>query len=428
MLAPYHEINDSNQLLIDGVSPIDIVMEYGTPVYVVSKRNLETMLNEIRKWDPSSYCSFQVAFAYKACPIPAVTRILSTLGAGAEVSSGLEMDLALKSGVPPEKIVFNGPYKSREEIKQSLELGIGVLNTESEEELRIITQMEFKGSTKFGVRIAIGNYSEGRTTSSRFGFPIEELRYILKKYPNIKITGIHCHAGTNIVKAGTYKHAYEQIKRAIDALRDIPNFSPNFIDIGGGFSPPISTIRNELENYDLLRNDMTYAEVIAEGLRGIINCNNNAGDLEYHIIEPGRYLVATAVCLLTIVTDIRYGDIDQTVIVDAGQRLISTNFTNVVHDIVNASNARVDTCTIPTNIYGPLCYEADIIAKGLPLPPIKHGDILAVFDCGAYDIPLASAFIRPLPPIVLVDSGHVSLVRRRQQFSDVFHLDLESGE
>jgi diaminopimelate decarboxylase len=417
MVPPYFEIDAANRLVIDGVKVEDVAERYGTPTYVIAIRTLDAMARRVWEWGVPLDTEIDVAFACKACPIPAVVRALAMSGTGAEVASGLELELALASGVPAARIIFNGPGKADNEIESALDLGIGMLNVECERELSVISRRGNVGNTtQIGVRIAPRPEENGGRVPSRFGVPASAVRDLVAAFPRVRFSGLHFHLGTNIPSAGRYAAAFRTVRVALDMLADAPNFVPAYLDVGGGFCPPISTVRGELEQYDVRRHGETYEETLAREGKELFS----SFGLERLVIEPGRYLAAPAVCLLTQVLDKRRDDRGLALVVDAGQRLVSTNFADIVHDVVVASSVRPEGATIPTDVYGPLCYESDVIARGLPLPPVEPGGLIAVLDCGAYDIPLASPFIRGLPSFVTVESGCAREIRPRQGFQEVF--------
>jgi len=416
---------ENNELMIDDVPAKELIREYGTPLFVISEKQIKQNYNRSYKAFSSRYPKSLIAYSYKTNYLPAVCDILHREGAGAEVVSGFELFLARKLGVPPSKIIFNGPGKTDQEIEMLIDEGVALVNVDSIDELDRINQIaEGKGEiADVGIRVKpnIADFF----VWPKFGLDID--RWAFEAYKraselaNINVVGIHAHIGTQICSTAPYVESIRQMTKLMHEVNAKLGIEFEFIDIGGGFGVPGFTPIYPFE--EAIENPATidqFAESISETLLSSIS-DYDLPELTL-VLEPGRILITDPVVLLTMVEGTKIvGKNTKTVMVDGGINLIhfAPSYYHRILPVTDGGGERevVDIC-------GPLCMQLDVLGVNRELPVLKRGDFLAVLDAGAYSISLSQQFIRPRPPVVMVGEGEGRLVRRGETFEDIFGLDV----
>jgi len=418
----------NNELMIEDVSAIELIKEYGTPLFVISEKQVRQNYNKLCEAF-SKYPKCLVAYSYKTNYLPAVCNILHQEGAGAEVVSAFELLLAKKLGVPSSRIIFNGPGKSDEEIAMIVDEDIALVNADSIEELERINQIaKAKGKIvdvgirvkpevpnffvwqKFGLDIATGEAFKAYQRAS-------ELKHI-------NVVGIHAHIGTQICDTRPYTESIRQMAKLMSKVNAELEIEFKFFDIGGGFGVPGFTPLFPTE--EKIEKPATVEEFGESIVTTFLSCISDYNLSEPTLVmEPGRIIITDPALILTMVEGTKIiGGSTKTVVVDAGVNLImfAPYYYHRIVPVVIKEGAWV-----PVDIYGPLCMQMDVLGVNRKLPVLKRGDFLAVLDAGAYSISLSQQFIRPRPPVVMVNGGRKRLVRRGETFEDIFKCDIFSN-
>ena len=422
---PDHIKYEKNELMIDEVSAIELIREYGTPLFVISKMQVRQNYNKLRKAF-SRYPKCMIAYSYKTNYLPAVCNILHHEGAGAEVVSAFELLLAKKLGVQSSKIIFNGPGKSDKEIEMIIDYDIALVNADSIEELERINQIakdkgkivevgirvkpdvpDFFVWPKFGMDIATGQAFKAYQRAS-------ELK-------NINVVGMHAHIGTQICSTYPYTEGIRQMAKLMSKVNAELSIELKFFDIGGGFGVPGFTPLYPTE--EKIENPATIEEFGESIVETFLSCISDYNLSEPTLVlEPGRIIITDPALILTMVEGTKViGGSTKTVVVDAGVNLIM--FAPYYYHRIFPVEIR-ERAKEAVDIYGPLCMQMDVLGVNRKLPVLKRGDFLAVLDAGAYSISLSQQFIRPRPPVVLVNCGKRKMVRRGETFEDIFRLDV----
>ena len=424
-----------------------IVATFGTPTYVVYERILKENYKRFYDSFKENYNKVMVAYSVKTNYLPAILSILRSQGASMEVVSGFELYLAFKIGVPPNKIVFNGPSKTTKELDYAIRKGTLLINADSTSELQKINKLGKKHGKKIDVGIRVNIET---ITWKKFGIPLEyaeEAFEFASRLKNIKVRGLHVHIGTNISTVKPYVWTLDSLLKLMRRLRDI-GIDIDFLDIGGGFpsggvgkwadrdffidvlSQRIrkSKLRFLTKSLDALKSerpsfpDTPTTETFAKRI-----CNKLKEQLDEYglpapllILEPGRAIVNSAVTLLVRVVDIKNFK-EKLVMVDGGINLAPT-LAYKPHRIINVTGEGTHFETV--TLAGPLCTESDILCRRAEVLPVGEGDIIEVFDVGAYSICQSVQFIKPRASAVLVrENGDIIEVRRREKYKDLIRLD-----
>jgi diaminopimelate decarboxylase len=406
---------------IEGVSVEKLVNDFGSPLFVVSAKTIRDNLKRFRGEFSARYPKVEVAYSYKANCLSGVLDIIHNEGAWAEVASGFEYELARKIGVPGESIVFNGPYKKKEEIKKAIREG-ALINVDNESELKLLEEIAFKSKKPIEVGIRINTDVGINQLPDRFGFNIESgkaleiVNYCTKK-TSIRIAGIHIHLTSYIISpevlnnktpaksieliwpkdSNLYRRAAHKITYFAEEIRKRFGITLKYIDMGGGY-PTLDSITS-------------YANAIVEPMLEVFDHEH-----PLLILEPGRAVVKDAVELITTVVDVKELSNDTaSVVVDSGINILPTSFWKFQQ--IEPINKKA-VSSKETVVYGPLCLQTDILGI-TKLPDLNVGDRLVIKNVGAYNISQASSFIFPLPSIILTDNNKVKVLRSSETIKDV---------
>jgi len=358
-----------------------------------------------------------LCYAVKANSNQAVIGTLVDQGAGCDVISAGELQRALAAGCPPERIVFAGPGKTREELAAALDIGIHQINVESEPELRALSVVAAaKGLTaRVAVRVNpdvdAGTHekiSTGRR-EDKFGIPLDRAPAIYdlgRSLPGLDMVGVALHIGSQVTRLAPFEAAFSRALELIRELRaaghDIRRFNA-----GGGLG-----IRYADETPP---SPQEYAALIKRLIAGM--------DLQL-ALEPGRMLVGNAGILVSRVIYEKHEG-RRFVIVDAAMNdLIRPSLYGGWHDVVAVREPAPGAATTPADLVGPVCESGDFLARGRDMPPLAPDDLIAVRTAGAYGAVMASTYnSRPLLAEVLVNGGQFAEVRPRQSTAQLIALD-----
>ncbi|HKQ60687.1 MAG TPA: diaminopimelate decarboxylase [Candidatus Polarisedimenticolaceae bacterium] len=413
-----HFDHRAGELLVGGVSVGEIARQHGTPLFVYDRGVMDGKLARLRAALPAG---FSVYYSIKANPCAAILRGFLAQGCGLEVASSGELVQALAAGCAPGKIVFAGPGKTTAELEHAVERQIGEIHVESLDEIAQLAAIAARRGTRarIGLRINPGEEAQGGAMRmggkpAPFGIDEEALDPALDAAlaaPALEFRGIHLFTGTQILDAAVLVRQYaaglaiarRATQRAGSALATV--------DFGGGLGVPYYAGEREL---DLERLRTELAELFAREARGAEFAGTS------FLVEPGRFLVAESGIYLTRVTTVKRSRGKRFVVVDGGMhhhlaasgnlgQVIKRNFPLAVLGRLGAAPSG------PADVVGPLCTPLDVLGRDVELPEVVPGDLIGVFQSGAYARAASPlGFLsHPTPPEVLVEGGRATLVRRR---------------
>lgn len=422
------EVNDRGHLIIGGCDTVELADEFGTPLYLFDEFGLRSKCAEFKAEFSQRYADTMVIYACKAFINKALALIFKEEGLGLDVVSAGELSIAQSVGFPLNMVYFHGNNKSAKEIRLALKCHIGRIVVDNFHELKMLAGMakELGYVPDILLRLSPGvdphthKYVATGIIDSKFGFPLssgEEAVEQAMSAPNLNLVGLHFHLGSLIFEAEPYLRSIEVTLDLATEMKQKYGFELRELNIGGGFaiqyaldspSPPISF----------------YAEAIASKI--ISKCQELKLALPRLIIEPGRAIVGRAGVTLYkvgVVKDIPgvrcYVSVDGGMADNIRPALYGSKYEAVVANKVSEEGAGKVT------IAGKFCESGDILVKDINLPPVSTGDIIAIPDCGAYCLPMASNYNSSLKPaIVLVKEGKAHLIRRRETFDDLIRYDL----
>ena len=428
-------VTTSGALAWDGVDLSSLAASHGTPLHVISQTRLEKDYAAFRSAFASQYPRLDIAYSYKTNPLPAVISALHGLGATAEVISEFELWLALKLGVPRERIIFNGPAKTRSALELAMQQGVKLINIDNFVELELLEEIATRSQRRQRVGIRVVT-SVG--WSGQFGMSIADGSAMaafrrLKASPRLFPCGVHIHLGNGLRNTGIYAAATRDVVTFIQSLRRELAIEVEHVDLGGGFGVPTVRPLGALDEKYALNGfplrvpqpgespaPTEFAREITTILKS--GLGGSDGTLPELILEPGRAITSSAQLLLLNVIAIKPGDHTGIHAILDGGKNIAMPPAWEYHEafLVNSATDRPKRVY---SIFGPLCHTGDVMFRSRSFPELRVGDLLAVMDAGAYFIPNQMNFSNPRPSVVMVRDGDTQLIRERESFDDIVRLD-----
>jgi len=401
-----------------------LAARYGTPLYVYSRSALAQRLKDLRQAFRSARPL--ICYSVKANSNSSILRLLARANAGFDIVSGGELFRVLKAGGAPSKIVFAGVGKTPDEIAAALRAGIYMFNVESEAELSAIDAVAARTGCRAKVALRLNPNVDARThtkTSTgrkedKFGIDLLMARGLFAdraRYSHLEIAGVHVHLGSPLYSVAPVRRALVKVRRFIREVREL-GARPRTLNMGGGFCISYDG-RKVIRPAD-------YAAVILPVAREL--------GMQL-IIEPGRFIVGNSAVLLSRVIYVKEGWAGRKfVIIDAAMNdLIRPALYGAYHHIWPVrgpvapllgapGRGAAETGLETMDIVGPICETSDCLGRDRRLPPVKSGDLVAIFGAGAYGMAMSSTYnSRPRAAEVLVNSGKTQRIRKRESYRDL---------
>ena len=404
-----------HELFCEDVNLSEIATLYGTPTYVYSRKSIESQIDSYKK--SFTQKDNLICFSVKSLNNISILNIINKNGCGFDVVSGGELQKVCHVGADPKKIIFSGVGKSNEEISLGVRNQILSFNIESESELyrieKIASSMDMTANIaiRFNPEIDSGGHEYIKTgrKGDKFGISSEKLILNISNYiyqsNNLKLVGLACHIGSQILDLKSYRLAAKNIKNLANKVKKIVKVL-DFLDLGGGLG--ISYFKSKIP---------TPKELVAVIEKELDDMN------EKIILEPGRSISGNAGVLLTNVEYIK----DNFLIVDAAMNdLIRPALYKANHDVWNVK--KTDLNKKQWTIVGPVCESSDIIAKDHEISA-SEGDLLAIRSAGAYGFVMSSNYnARTRAPEILVDQDKFNVIRTRESFEDLIKNEVNIND
>jgi diaminopimelate decarboxylase len=409
------------ELHAEAVNLTTLARTVGTPFYCYSTATLERHYRVFA--EAFADVKAVICYAMKANSNQSVLKTFARLGAGADVVSGGELKRALAAGISPDKILFSGVGKTAQELRMALEAGIHSINVESESELELLSQIAANEGRTARISVRVNPDVDAKThakiatgkSENKFGVPLTQAREVYARaarLPNIQVTGVDMHIGSQITDLGPLGDAFKVLVDFVGVLR-ADGHTISHIDFGGGLGIPYHADREAPPE------PKAYAEVVKRATKGL-DCTL--------LFEPGRLLVGNAGILVTRVLYMKSGEAKNFVVVDAAMNdLVRPTLYEAHHDILPVRQPAPDAAMFVADIVGPICESGDYMAKDRTLPEPKEGDLLAIMTAGAYGAVQSGTYnTRALAPEVLVKDDRYAVVRPRVEVEDIIALDRDA--
>lgn len=411
------------ELLVGGLPVGEIADRFGTPVYIYSADVVDAKLGRLRQALPAD---FEIHYSAKANPSQVILRHVLLRGCGLEVASSGELHQALVAGCDPARILFAGPGKTDSELRFALESRIGEIHVESLDEIaRLATAVRQLGARgRVAVRVNPGREVEGGALRmggkpSPFGIDEELLDSAMERIEReevLEFGGLHFYLGSQILDHQVLIRQYRGCLETVFLLAQRTGRPIPTVDFGGGFGIPYFQHEQELD-VELLGRDLGALTAAARGRPGLAGTR--------FLVEPGRYLVGEAGIYVARVNTVKRSRGRNFVVVDGGMNhhlAASGNLGQVIRR--NLPVALINKLGSPdgekADVVGPLCTPLDTLARDLPIPRPEPGDLVGIFQSGAYARSASPlGFLsHPAPPEVWVREGECVLARRRGRLED----------
>jgi len=409
--------NEKGNLSIGGADAVELSQKYDTPLYVIDEEKIRDNYRRVYGAFSAQYNDFKIFYACKANTNLAVMRILEQEGSGIDAVSPGEIYTSLLAGFDPERILYTGNNVTDEELKFAVDSGV-IINLDSISALKRLSKLtdpeKVKISFRVNPKVGAGHHEHCITGGdlSKFGVMEEEAAEVYSLAQDLGFTpiGIHTHIGSGILDPEPFMLAVETLMDVAGKVKEQSGVKFEFIDFGGGLGIPYTPEESKLDIE-------TFSKEITDLYKDKLN--------EYNLgkpamcIEPGRYIVGDASILLTKVNTIKQS-YRKFAGVDAGfNTLLRPSMYGSYHHIVVANKPNAEN-TQNIDIAGNVCESGDLFARDRPMPEIEEGDILAIFNAGAYAFSMSSQYnSRPKTMEILVNNGESEIVRERETFADV---------
>lgn len=405
----------NQQLFAEDVAIADIVKQYGTPAYIYSRATLE------RHWKAFDEAfgdrAHLICFAVKSNSNIALLNVMTRLGSGFDIVSQGELERVLAAGGEASKVVFSGVAKSRTEIARALEVGIRCFNVESIPELHRINEVAGSLGKIAPISLRVNPDVDAKThpyistglKENKFGVSVTQAREVYrlaKTLPNVKITGIDCHIGSQLTELQPFLDATDRLIVLLEQLRE-DGIELHHLDLGGGLGVPY--------NGEEPPHPSEYVQALLAKLKGY-------EQLEI-ILEPGRAISANAGILVTQVEYIKSNEDRNFAIVDTGMNDMIRPVLYEAYMQITEVDQSLNREKAVYDVVGPICETSDFLGKGRELA-VAEGDLIAMRSAGAYGAAMSSTYnSRPQAAEIMVDGNQAHLIKARADFANLWRLE-----
>jgi diaminopimelate decarboxylase len=416
-----------------GSIPVSALADaYGTPFFVYDRGVLDQKWSLLRAALPNV---FSICYSVKANPNQAILQHFLAKGAGLEIASAGEFCQAVHAGCVPQNIIFAGPGKTEPELELVLSKGIGEIHLESLREAERISAIAQRKGLVANVAVRVNPSGEAEGGAMRmggrpaaFGIDEENLDDVLDRLaalPGLTCRGVHIFTGTQILD---YQILATQYRKGLDIARRVAarlQRPLQRLDFGGGLGVPYFPHEQPLDTPKL-------RQELEALFHGVQSDPLLAGT--HFLVEPGRYLVAEAGIYVARVNDVKISRGKKFVILDGGMNHHLAASGNLGQTIkrnypLAVLNKLGDSSEETVEVAGPLCTPLDVLARSANLPHIEVGDLIGVFQSGAYARSASPlGFLsHSFPPEVWVAGGAHRLIRRRGEPADYLRDQLSDS-
>ena len=416
-------VEEKENLTIGGCDLVDLAKRYGTPLYVIDEATLRGICRDYKNAF-KNYTNIKMMYASKALCTSAIVRILDEEGFGFDTVSAGEIYTVFKSGVDMAKVLFNGNNKSEKEIELALECNVGRFSVDNFYEAELLNKISEEKGKKADIllRITPGiechthDYIQTGQIDSKFGFDLSQVDdivgLIINKYKNLNLRGLHAHIGSQIFETQSYYDEVEILVKEIARIKAKFGLNLDEINIGGGLGVKYTDADNPPS-----------VDVLADAVTGALD--KFAVEAKTIYIEPGRSIISTSgVTLYTVGSSKQVPGGRKYVAVDGGMAdnprpsMYQAKYTAQV-----ANKIKFDE-TEKVTIAGRYCESGDILIEEIELPKLEAGDILCVYNTGAYNYSMASNYNRvEKPAMVLVNNSLSDIIVYRETLDNLISHD-----
>lgn len=421
-------VNTFGNLEIGGCDLVELAEKYSTPLYVFDEQTIHSICKDY-KAAFEKYPNIRMMYASKALCTSAVAKILDREGFGFDTVSAGEIYTVYKAGIDMKHVLFNGNNKSFDELSLAIELGVGRISVDNFFELALLNEIAQSKNTNVDIllRITPGiechthEYIQTGHLDSKFGFDLtqidEAVELILNEYNNINLHGLHAHIGSQIFETSIYPDEIEILVKEIARLDNKYGVKLDEINIGGGLGVKYTENDCPPSTYEI-------GEIIINKLNSVIEKYKITVPTVY--LEPGRSIISTAgVTLYTIGSSKQVPHGRKYVAVDGGMADNPRPSMYRAEYFAQIANKKDSQNFEKVTVAGRYCESGDILIQEIELPEPEEGDILCVYNTGAYNYSMASNYNRvPKAAAVLVNNSQSDIIINRETLDDLISHDI----
>lgn len=408
---------------IENVAVKELISKYGSPVFVISERQIRKNYRDAVRAFKTRYPKVQFAWSYKTNYINAVCNVFHQEGSWAEVVSMFEFQKALGNGVPGDKIIFNGPEKTDDDLRIAIDNN-ALIHIDHFDELYALSTILQTEKKRARVAIRVNMDTGVYPMWDRFGFNYENgqawnaINKIMG-HEEMDLVGLHCHIGTYMLSTNAYATAAWKLSDLAINIKQKWGKIIQYLDLGGGFASANTLKGSYLQGPDIIPTIDDYAEAITST---ILNFGFKPSELPTIFLESGRSLIDDAAWLLgSVVANKRLSDGRRATIMDFGVNILFTAFW-YDHKITPAQefSHHNEECVL----YGPLCMNIDVVRENISLPLLNKGDQVVVHKVGAYNMTQWMQFIQMRPKVVMIDlEGNTHIIRQNETLDTMLRYE-----
>jgi diaminopimelate decarboxylase len=399
---------------IDNIPVKRLLEQYGSPLFVISEKQIRRTFQNASRIFRTRYPKVQFAWSYKTNYLSAVCNIFHQEGSWAEVVSGFEYMKAINGNVPGDKIIFNGPDKTVEDLITAARNN-SLIHIDHLDELFTLIEISETHNLKPRVAIRVNMETGIYPKWDRFGFNLENGQAWsavtrIMNAGNVILAGLHCHIGTYILSPSAYSVAATKLCELAIDIKTKYDKTIEYIDLGGGF-PSANTLKGAyLPGSSTIPSIDQYADAITSA---ILDSGFKQDEMPLLILETGRALIDDAGFLLgTVLTNKRLSDGRRATILDIGVNLLFTSFW-YDHKISPAQDT--GQYSEEMALYGPLCMNIDLLRESVNMPLLEKGNNVVVHRVGAYNMTQWMQFITYRPNVILIDTSEKTHIIRKAE-------------
>lgn len=422
------KINNAGNLELGGCDAVGLAETYNTPLYVIDEKTLRTICADYKKAF-EKYPKTNIMYASKALCTSAIAAILADEGLGFDVVSGGEIYTVHNAGVDMSKVLFNGNNKSFEELNLAIDIGVGRISVDNFYELALLNTIA-QSKNKIvnillritpGIECHTHQYIQTGHLDSKFGFDLTQIddavELILNEYGNLKLHGLHAHIGSQIFETSIYADEIDILCKELARLDKKFGIVLDEINIGGGLGVKYTDSDVPPSTYEI-------GEIIISNLNKSISKYGIEPPVIF--LEPGRSIISMAgVTLYTIGSSKQVPHGRKFVSIDGGMSDNPRPSLYQAKYYAQVANKKETDETEQVTIGGRFCESGDILIENITLPKLDEGDILCVYNTGAYNYSMASNYNRvEKPAMVLVNNGVSEVIVKRETLDDLIRCDV----
>lgn len=384
--------------------------EFGDAFYLLDSEQFRKNFLELKDTFQSIYPNFNIAYSYKTNYTPKFCKIVNELGGYAEVVSEMEAELAIRCGVEPTRVIWNGPIKNLDKLKEYIFMGVTV-NIDSLSEAEYIRELASKTDKTLNVGIRC-NYDVNDGVVSRFGFDVDgddfkEVLDIVTQTSNLHFVNFQCHFAKRQVEY--WPARAKGMLNLIDRL----GLVPERIDIGGGLFGKMEDSLKAQFNADI-PDYKAYAEAAATQFADYFKDREHKPEL---VIEPGSAVVGDCMKFVGTVKTIKNVRGKYIAIVLGSQKNISMSGVNPPMKVIHMSEGKTYT---DMDLVGFTCIEGDVLYRNYT-GKLAVDDAVIISNCGSYSLVMKPPFILPNFPVLDICGENVEVIKHAETFDDIFH-------